>query len=83
MDLKSIKIVYFIGVGGIGMSVIVCYFNGRGVKVFGYDKILIELIRMLVVEGIDIYYEEDVFWILKDVDLVVYILVVFDMYVEL
>lgn len=42
------------------MSVIVRYFNSIGIVVYGYDKIEIVLIKKLVEEGIDIYYEDDV-----------------------
>lgn len=72
MDLNNIKTVYFIGVGGIGMSAIARYFNGRGAKVHGYDKTETELTRTLAAEGIDIHYQEDVGRIPEAVDLVVY-----------
>lgn len=38
MTIKDIKSVYFIGVGGIGMSAIARYFVSRGFVVAGYDK---------------------------------------------
>ena len=38
MNLKNLHTVYFIGVGGIGMSAIARYFNSLNCKVFGYDK---------------------------------------------
>jgi UDP-N-acetylmuramate--alanine ligase len=83
MDLKSIQTVYFIGVGGIGMSAIARYFNGRGAKVLGYDKTSTELTRTLAAEGIDIHYEEDVSRIPEGVDLVVYTPAVPDSHAEL
>jgi len=36
--LKDISSVYFLGIGGIGMSALARYFNNNGVKVSGYDK---------------------------------------------
>ena len=43
MDINSIKAVYFIGAGGIGMSALVRYFLSKGKKVAGYDKTPSEL----------------------------------------
>lgn len=63
---------YFIGIGGIGMSAIARYYNTRGVKVSGYDKTETVLTKQLEAEGINIHYEEDLSLIPKDVDLVVY-----------
>lgn len=64
--------IYFIGIGGIGMSAIARYFNTQKVKVSGYDKTSTVLTQQLEAEGIDIHYEENVDIIPKDVDLVVY-----------
>ncbi len=83
MDLKSIQTVYFIGVGGIGMSAIARYFNSRGARVYGYDKTATELTRTLVAEGIDIHYEAAVERIPDGVDLVVYTPAVPDTHAEL
>ena len=43
MDLNDIKAVYFIGIGGIGMSALVRYFLSKGKKVGGYDRTPSEL----------------------------------------
>ncbi|MEZ4984779.1 MAG: Mur ligase domain-containing protein [Saprospiraceae bacterium] len=40
MQLNQIHNIYFIGIGGIGMSALARYFNGRGVQVAGYDRTL-------------------------------------------
>lgn len=64
--------VYFIGIGGIGMSAIARYFHSKGIEVSGYDKTQTELTRELEQEGISIHYDENVAAIPKDVDLVVY-----------
>ncbi|GEO10293.1 UDP-N-acetylmuramate--L-alanine ligase [Segetibacter aerophilus] len=63
---------YFIGIGGIGMSAIARYFNTQGVKVSGYDKTATVLTKQLEAEGINIHYEENLSLIPKEVDLVVY-----------
>lgn len=72
IELKDIKRVYFIGIGGIGMSAIARFFNEKGVKVSGYDKTVTPLTSQLEAEGIEVHYEEDVDSIPKDVQLVVY-----------
>ncbi|MEM1359935.1 MAG: Mur ligase domain-containing protein, partial [Bacteroidota bacterium] len=38
MQLTDVQQVYFIGIGGIGMSAVARYFNGQGIPVSGYDK---------------------------------------------
>lgn len=71
-SLSGIKKVYFIGIGGIGMSAIARYFHSKGIEVSGYDRAQTELTKELESEGISIHYNEDVNAIPKDVDLVVY-----------
>lgn len=66
------KSIYFVGIGGIGMSAIARYFHARGVSVCGYDKTETELTKKLVAEGIAVHYNEDVDRIPKDADIVVY-----------
>jgi UDP-N-acetylmuramate--alanine ligase len=70
--LSGIKKVYFIGIGGIGMSAIARYFHSKGIEVSGYDRTQTELTKELENEGISIHYNEDVNAIPKDVNLVVY-----------
>ncbi len=72
MNLQDIKKVYFIGIGGIGMSALARYFHGRGAEVHGYDKTETLLTKKLVAEGIQIHYDEDVGQIPEGVNLVVY-----------
>ncbi|MBX9782164.1 MAG: UDP-N-acetylmuramate--L-alanine ligase [Chitinophagaceae bacterium] len=72
IELKDIKSVYFIGIGGIGMSAIARFFNEKGVKVSGYDKTVTPLTSQLEAEGIKVHHKEDVEMIPKDVQLVVY-----------
>ncbi|TCZ69933.1 UDP-N-acetylmuramate--L-alanine ligase [Flaviaesturariibacter aridisoli] len=71
-SIRNVKSVYFIGIGGIGMSALARYFKGRGARVSGYDKTETELTRQLVTEGIEVHYTEDVALIPKDAQVVVY-----------
>lgn len=72
MEIKDIKRVYFLGIGGIGMSALARYFNERGVAVSGYDKTETVLTKKLAVEGIAIHYEDNIEFIDKAAELVVY-----------
>ena len=63
---------YFIGIGGIGMSAIARYFKAKGVNVSGYDKTPTALTQQLEAEGINIHYEENIELIPKKVHMVVY-----------
>lgn len=60
MELNTIKAVYFVGIGGIGMSAIARYFLHIGAVVGGYDKTPSDLTRQLEKEGALVHYEEDV-----------------------
>ena len=64
--------IYFIGIGGIGMSALARYFHSKGMKVSGYDKTPSSLTKELEQEGMSIHYEERVDLIPKDAGLVVY-----------
>ena len=68
------KNIYFIGIGGIGMSAIARYYNAKGFMVSGYDKTPSPLTNALESEGIEVHYTDDTSYIPKDVDatLVVY-----------
>ena len=72
MRLEDIQTIYFVGIGGIGMSAIARYFNDLGVDVHGYDRTETSLTKTLVNEGMTIHYEEDIQQIPEGVDLVVY-----------
>ena len=60
MDVNTLKAVYFIGAGGIGMSALVRYFLSIGKKVAGYDRTPSELTQKLIAEGASIHYEENI-----------------------
>ena len=68
------KNIYFIGIGGIGMSAIARYYNAKGYKVSGYDKTPSPLTHALESEGIEVHYEDNTDYIPKDAEntLVVY-----------
>ncbi|RZJ77611.1 MAG: UDP-N-acetylmuramate--L-alanine ligase [Flavobacterium sp.] len=59
MELSKINRVYFVGIGGIGMSALARYFAKRGVIVCGYDKTRTELTLALESEGMLISYIDD------------------------
>ncbi len=74
----QIRQVYFIGIGGIGMSALARYFKAKGREVCGYDRAATPLTRNLCAEGIPVHYVDDVVAIpqsykdAKDETLVVY-----------
>ncbi|NQZ43934.1 MAG: UDP-N-acetylmuramate--L-alanine ligase [Flavobacteriaceae bacterium] len=59
MTLKDIHNVYFIGIGGIGMSALARYFEFIGKQVAGYDRARTPLIEELMACGIDVHFEDD------------------------
>ncbi|MCW3127896.1 MAG: UDP-N-acetylmuramate--L-alanine ligase [Bacteroidetes bacterium] len=72
MNLKDIKKVYFLGIGGIGMSALARYFKSLGAEVEGYDKTQTALTDMLVAEGINVIFEDKVELMPKELDMVIY-----------
>jgi len=66
------QVIYFIGIGGIGMSAIARFLHAGGMKVSGYDKTPTALTMEMEKSGIPVHYEENVDRIPKKVDLVVY-----------
>ena len=70
--LIDLKRIYFIGIGGIGMSALARYFNTQGVFVSGYDKTPTALTDSLVEEGISIHFEDDLNQIDKAATVIVY-----------
>jgi UDP-N-acetylmuramate--alanine ligase len=71
-DFKNISRVYFLGIGGIGMSALARYFLSKKIQVSGYDKTSTSLTQQLEKEGILIHYEDDLNLLDKKADLVVY-----------
>ena len=72
MDLNNLHRIYFVGIGGIGMSAIARYFNEKGVAVSGYDRTSTQLTQQLEAEGIRIHYTDDVSLLDRKAQLVVY-----------
>lgn len=66
MNANDIKAVYFVGIGGIGMSAIARYFLHKGITVGGYDKTPSELTERLREEGASVHYEENLSLIPED-----------------
>lgn len=72
MEFNAIKKIYFIGIGGIGMSALARYFKKHGAEVHGYDRSESALTRALAAEGMHVHYTDDAAFIPENVDLVVY-----------
>lgn len=66
MNLNQIHNVYFIGIGGIGMSNLARYFKNLGKQVSGYDKTPSTLTNELIESGISIHFEDNIDLIPKD-----------------
>lgn len=60
MNTNTLKAVYFVGAGGIGMSALVRYFLSKGKAIGGYDRTASALTEKLRQEGADIHYEDNV-----------------------
>ena len=72
LNISNIRSVFFIGIGGIGMSALARYFHSKGMKVGGYDRASTELTEALRTEGISIVYEDDPLLVMDGADLIVY-----------
>lgn len=70
--IEDIKHIYFIGIGGIGMSALARYFRSLGILVSGYDRTRTPLTATLEAEGMAIHYDDQVELAPKDVQAVVY-----------
>lgn len=58
MRLENIHSVYFLGIGGIGMSALARWFNHNGIAVSGYDKTQTPLTSQLQTEGIEVHFDD-------------------------
>ena len=63
--------IYFLGIGGIGMSALARYFHKKGCKVSGYDKTPSPLTKRLEEEGMTIHYDDNPSLIPDSIDFVV------------
>ncbi len=59
MNVKEIHTIYFVGVGGIGMSALARYFLAQKIRVWGYDKTPSNLTNQLENEGVRVFFNED------------------------
>ena len=57
-DLKNIQNIYFIGIGGIGMSALAFYFHNEGKRVAGYDKTTSDVTAKLERAGVAVHFED-------------------------
>ncbi len=72
MNMSHIQNIYFLGIGGIGMSALARHFNSLGVSVCGYDKTPSGITGALKSEGIAISHDDDPATLMCNPDLVVY-----------
>jgi len=72
MNVKEINRVYFIGIGGIGMSALARFFRERGAMVSGYDKTETDLTKQLMSEGMNIHFTDDAKLLDNKTQLVIY-----------
>lgn len=72
MNIGQLHKIYFLGIGGIGMSALARYYVACGIQVYGYDKTTTKLTDQLVEEGMHIHFNDDVNEIPKDLDLIIY-----------
>ena len=67
MNFSHFKNIFFLGIGGIGMSALARYFNASGKKVSGYDKTSTPLTDELSNEGIKIHFIDDIKFISEEI----------------
>jgi len=72
MNIEKFKTMYFLGIGGIGMSALARYCHSLGIEIHGYDLMPTKLTSQLIAEGMNIHFKEDVSLIPENIDLVVY-----------
>ena len=58
--MNNKKSIYFLGIGGIGMSALARYFISKGYKVAGYDRTRTHITDALESEGAEVFYDEDI-----------------------
>ncbi|MFO7977905.1 MAG: UDP-N-acetylmuramate--L-alanine ligase [Bacteroidales bacterium] len=72
MDLNKIHNIFFLGIGGIGMSALARFFHARGASVSGYDKTPTSLTHALHQQGMQVFYQDNPEVIPADCQLVIY-----------
>ena len=66
--MSEYRNIYFIGIGGIGMSAIARYYNAKGYAVSGYDKTPSPLTEALESEGIAVHYVDDFSYVPESIE---------------
>lgn len=72
MEYGKEHTIYFLGIGGIGMSALARYFHYHGANVLGYDRISTPLTQKLEKEGIKVHYKDQPDQLPEKIDLVIY-----------
>jgi len=72
VEFNKLNTIYFLGIGGIGMSALARFFKSKGRNVSGYDKTPSQLTDELLKEGMIIHFEENISLLPQNIDLVVY-----------
>ncbi len=72
VNKKTFSSLYFVGIGGIGMSAIARFFHQQGCKIYGYDRTPTPLTQQLSHEGMVVEYEEQDRHLPTDIDAVIY-----------
>lgn len=60
MNLARVNNVYFVGIGGIGMSALARYFHAKGAWVYGYDRVQTDLTSSIESLGVNISYADEI-----------------------
>jgi UDP-N-acetylmuramate--alanine ligase len=68
---EHVRHIYFLGIGGIGMSALAKYFHSRGIRVSGYDKTPSSITEEMTASGITVYFEDNIDLLPPNIDLVV------------
>ncbi len=72
MKFVNYSNIYFLGIGGIGMSALALYFKNKGCHVSGYDRTSSNITDKLIQAGIDVHFSENINLIPSNVDVVIY-----------
>ncbi len=70
--MEQIQRVYFLGIGGIGMSALARYFHQHGAEVHGYDRTETPLTKALAAAGMHLHYEDRVEFVPSNIDLAIW-----------
>jgi UDP-N-acetylmuramate--alanine ligase len=65
--IAQVQHIYFLGIGGIGMSALARYFHVQGKQVSGYDKTSTPLTQQLEQEGMAVHYQDDLNLVHEDI----------------